>query len=66
MNDKLNTIVVRDVIVLTETLLKSEPQARALSVLKSILLNQGQSINHDNAPCISNYYFYFIEGIKTF
>ena len=39
-----------------------EPQARALSVLKSILLSQGQSINHDNALYLGNYYFYFIEG----
>jgi hypothetical protein len=39
-----------------------EPQARALSVLKSILLSQWQSIYHDNALYISIYYFYFIEG----
>jgi hypothetical protein len=25
-----------------------------------------QSINHDNPLCTSNYYFYFIEGNKTF
>ena len=44
----------------------SEPQARALSVLKSIPLSLGQSIKHDNALYISNYYINFIEGIKTF
>ena len=49
-----------------ETLIMPELQSRSLSVLKSILLTQGQSINHDNALYISNYYFYFIEGIKTF
>jgi len=52
--------------VLTETVIMSEPQARAISVLKSILLSQGQSIYHDNALCISHYYFYFIERKKTF
>ena len=39
-----------------------EPQARALLMLKSILLSKGQSIYHDNAIYIGNYYFYFIEG----
>jgi hypothetical protein len=34
--------------------------------LKSILLSQGQSLYHDNALYISNYYFYFIEVNKTF
>jgi hypothetical protein len=29
-------------------------------------LSQGQSINHDNALYIRNYYCYFIEGNKTF
>jgi hypothetical protein len=43
-----------------------EPQAKTLSVLKSILLSQGQFIYHNNALYISNYYFYFIEGNKTF
>jgi hypothetical protein len=32
------------------------PAARALSLLQSILLSLGQSINHDNAIYISNYY----------
>ena len=53
-------------VVLTETMIMPEPQARALSVLKSILLSQGQFIYHDNAIYKSNYYFYFIEGNKTF
>ena len=53
-------------VVLIETVIMPEPQARALSVLKSILLSQGQFIYHDNAIYISNYYFYFIEGNKTF
>jgi hypothetical protein len=47
--------------VLTETLIMPEPQARALSVLKSIILFQGQFIYHDNAIYISNYSFYFID-----
>jgi hypothetical protein len=52
---------------LNETLIIPDPQARTLSVLKSILLSQGQFIYHDNALyMISNYYFYFIEGNKTF
>jgi hypothetical protein len=42
------------------------PKRQYYSVLKSILLSQGQSIYHDNALYISNYYFYFIEGNKTF
>jgi hypothetical protein len=41
-------------VVLTETLIIPEPQARALLMLKSILLSQGQSIYHDNALCISS------------
>ena len=49
-------------VVWTETLIMPEPQARALLVLQSILLSQGQFIYHDNALYISNYYFYFIEG----
>ena len=53
-------------VVLTETLIMPEPQAKTLSVLKSILLSQGQFIYHNNALYISNYYFYFIEGNKTF
>ena len=53
-------------VVLTETVIMPEPQARLLSVLKSILLSQGQFIYHDNAIYISNYYFYFIEGYKDF
>ena len=52
-------------VVLTEALIMSEPQARQLSVLKSILLSHGQSIYYDNALCISNYNFYFFEGNKT-
>jgi hypothetical protein len=32
------------------------PAAQALSLLQSILLSLGQSINHDNALFISNYY----------
>ena len=36
-------------VVLIETVIMPEPQARALSVLKSILLSQGQFIYHDNA-----------------
>jgi len=39
---------------------------KALSMFQSILLSQRQSINHDNALYISNYYFYFIEGNNTF
>ena len=53
-------------VVLTETVIMPEPQTRALSVLKSMLLSQGQFIYHDNAIHISNYSFYFIEENKTF
>ena len=59
-------LTAQGTVVLAETVIMPEPQARALSVLKSILLSQGQSIYHDNAICISNYSFYFIEGNKTF
>ena len=52
-------LITQSTVVLTETLIM------ALSVLKSILLSQGQSIYHDNGLCISNNYFYFIEGNKT-
>jgi hypothetical protein len=45
-------------VVLTETLIMPEPQAKTLSVLKSILLSQGQFIYHNNALYIRNYYFY--------
>jgi len=37
--------------------------ARALSLFQSILMSLGQSINHDNALYISNYYIN-IFGIK--
>ena len=61
---------VGDIIVIYRlpkgTVIMPGPHARALSMLKSIILSQGQSINHDNPLCISNYYFYFIEGNKTF
>ena len=53
-------------VVQIETVMMSEPQARALSVLNSILLYQEESINHDNPLCISNYSFYFNGGNKTF
>ena len=59
-------LTVQGTVVLTETLIMPEPQARALSVLKSILLTQGQSIYHDNTLYISNYCFSFFEGHKTF
>jgi hypothetical protein len=59
-------LTAQGTVVLIETVIIPEPQARALSVLKSILLSQGQFIYHDNAIYISNYYFYFIEGNKTF
>ena len=39
---------------MTETLIIPEPQARRLSVMKSILLSQGQSIYHDNTLYISS------------
>ena len=51
-------------VVLTETLIMPEPQARALSVLKSILLSPGQFMDHENVLCISNYCIYLIEGNK--
>ena len=59
-------LIAQGTVVLTEAVIMAEPQARALSVLKSILLSQGQSIYHDNAIYISNYSFDFIEGSKTF
>ena len=45
-------------VVLTLTLIMPSPAAQALSVLKSILLSLGPSINHDNTLYIpvSNYY----------
>ena len=59
-------LTVQGTVILTEAVIMPEPQARALSVLKSKLLSQGQSIYHDNAIYISNHSFYFIEGNKTF
>ena len=43
-------------VVLTLTLIMPSPAALVLSVLKSILLSLGPSINHDNTLYISNYY----------
>ena len=37
-----------------------------ISVEVNTTVPQGQFIYHDNAIHISNYYFYFIEGKKTF
>ena len=37
-------------------LIMPSPAAQALSMFLSILLSLGQSINHDNALYISNYY----------
>jgi hypothetical protein len=39
------------------------PAAEALSMIQSILLFLGQSVNHDNALYISNYYMNSITAV---
>ena len=46
----LGTVVLRSKLILPS------PAAQTLSLLQSILLSLGQSINHDNALYISYYY----------
>jgi hypothetical protein len=43
-------------VALTSTLIMPSPAAQALSMFQSMLLSIGQSINHDNALYITNYY----------
>ena len=42
--------------LLTSTLIMPSSVAQALSMIQSILLSLGQSINHNNDLYISNYY----------
>ena len=43
-------------VVLTSSLIMYSTAAQVLSMFQSILLSLGQSIKHDNALYISNYY----------
>jgi len=49
--------------VLTSTLTIPSPAGQALSMFQSILLPLGQSINHDIALYISNYYIINVKRI---